>query len=230
MLATGSLYVMVGWTPDVSARAIAIDSVAQGVGLGLVFVPLNTVAFATLPGELRTDGAALWTLIRNLGSSVGISLIIAQLTNNITVFHSQLVEFVTPFNDAMKLPDAPACSRPHGAQALGALDGMVTQQAAVMAYSNDFLIMTFVSLAAFPLLALIRSPKVAAAAAAARGAAPAATGSARGGHGLSEREARKADIWKRARSGDGKFFAPTGQARLALQPSDRQSPPAGVLR
>src|SRR5277367_1130895 len=67
-LATSSLWVMVGWSPDTSARAIAIDSVVQGVGLGFVFVPLNTVAFATLPGDLRTDGAALWTLIRNLGS------------------------------------------------------------------------------------------------------------------------------------------------------------------
>ena len=52
VLATGSLYVMVGWTPDVSAREIAIDSVFQGVGLGLIFVPLNTVAFATLPGAV----------------------------------------------------------------------------------------------------------------------------------------------------------------------------------
>ena len=97
---------MVGWTHDVSADAIAINSVVQGVGLGFVFVPLNTVAFATLPGALRTEGAALWTLIRNIGSSVGISIVIAQLTNMVTTFHSQLVEHVTPFNDAMRLPDA----------------------------------------------------------------------------------------------------------------------------
>ena len=154
---------MVGWTTDVSASAIAIDSIAQGVGLGFVFVPLNTIAFATLPGALRTEGAALWTLIRNIGSSVGISIVIAQLTNMITTFHSQLVEHVTPFNDAMRLPDAAALAgRTLGN--LAALDGMVTQQAAIMAYSNDFLLMTFVSLGAFPLLALIRSAKAAPAA------------------------------------------------------------------
>ena len=168
-LATATLYVMVGWTPDTSARTIAIDSVAQGVGLGLVFVPLNTIAFATLPGELRTDGAALWTLIRNLGSSVGISLIIANLTNNMTKFHSQLAEFITPFNDAMKMPDVIGKVSLVG-RGLGALEGIVTQQAAVMAYSNDFLVMTFVSLSAFPLLFLIRSAKSANAAAAARNA------------------------------------------------------------
>ena len=162
-LATASLWVMVGWNTDVSARAIAIDSIAQGVGLGFVFVPLNTVAFATLPGALRTEGAALWTLIRNIGSSVGISVVIAQLTNMVTTYHSQLVEHVTPFNDAMRLPDAATIA----GQSLGALarlDGLVTQQAAIIAYSNDFLLMTFVSLSAFPLLALIRAAKSAPAA------------------------------------------------------------------
>src|SRR3984957_16478155 len=166
-LATGSLWVMVYWSPETSSRAIAIDSVVQGLGLGFVFVPLNTVAFATLPGDLRTDGAALWTLIRNLGSSVGISLIIAQLVNMMTKFHAQLAEDITPFNGAMRMPDA-AGMLSTTARGLGAMEAMITQQAAVMAYSNDFLIMTFVSLAAFPLLALIRSAKSANAAAAAR--------------------------------------------------------------
>ncbi|MGP8120640.1 MAG: DHA2 family efflux MFS transporter permease subunit, partial [Xanthobacteraceae bacterium] len=162
-LATASLWVMVGWNTDVSARTIAIDGVAQGVGLGFVFVPLNTIAFATLPAAMRTEGAALWTLIRNIGSSVGISVFIAQLTNMIATFHSQLVEHVTPFNDAMRLPDAMALAG-HSLSNLAMLDGLVTQQAATMAYSNDFLLMTFVSLAAFPLLALIRSTRAAPAA------------------------------------------------------------------
>jgi DHA2 family multidrug resistance protein len=162
-LATASIWVMVGWTPDVSAKAIAVDGIVQGVGLGFVFVPLNTIAFATLPGALRTEGAALWTLIRNIGSSVGISIFIAQLTNMIATFHSQLVENVTPFNDAMRLPDAMALAG-RSLHDLAALDGLVTQQAAIMAYSNDFLLLTLVSLSAFPLLALIRSSKIAPAA------------------------------------------------------------------
>ena len=161
VLSTVSLYVMVGWTQDVSAKELVIDSVVQGVGLGLVFVPLNTVAFATLRPEWRTDAAAAWTLIRNIGSSVGISLIIAKLTDNISVFHSELVEFITPFNDAMKLPDAISRFSLNSASSLAAIDGLINQQAAVMSYSNDFLIMTFVSLAAFPLLLLLRGPQAA---------------------------------------------------------------------
>src|SRR5208282_185327 len=131
-LATGSLWVMVGWNANVSARAIAIDSIAQGVGLGFVFVPLNTIAFASLPGALRTEGAALWTLIRNIGSSVGISIFIAQLTNMIATFHSHLVENVTPFNDALRLPAAMALAG-GSLHDRAALDGLVTQQAAIMA-------------------------------------------------------------------------------------------------
>ncbi len=159
VMATGSLWVMVYWSPESSATAIAIDSVVQGLGLGFVFVPLNTVAFATLPGELRTDGAALWTLIRNLGSSIGISLIISELTNMIGTFHSQLAEKLTPFNDALRMPDVANMLSLSTQGGREALDGIITQQAAIMAYSNDFLIMTFVSLCAFPLLFLIRGAK-----------------------------------------------------------------------
>jgi MFS transporter, DHA2 family, multidrug resistance protein len=166
-LATASLWVMVYWSPETSARAIAIDSVVQGLGLGFVFVPLNTIAFATLPGELRTDGTAIWTLIRNLGSSIGISLIIAELTNMVSVFHSQLAEKISPFNDALRMPDAAGVLSTATEAGRATLDAIVTQQAAVMAYSNDFLIMTFVSLCAFPLLFLIRGSKPSA-----RGPAP----------------------------------------------------------
>ncbi|RBP16766.1 DHA2 family multidrug resistance protein [Roseiarcus fermentans] len=160
VLATASLWQMVGWSLDVSARTIAVNSVMQGFGLGFVFVPLNTLAFASLPAELRTEGAALWTLIRNIGSSVGISVVIAQLTTMITIYHSQIVERVTPFSDALHMPNAASLAGP-GLANLEMLEAMVTQQAAAMAYSNDFLLMTLVSLSAFPLLALIRSPKVA---------------------------------------------------------------------
>ena len=159
VMATGSLWAMVYWSPESSATAIAIDSVVQGLGLGFVFVPLNTVAFATLPGELRTDGTALWTLIRNLGSSIGISLIISELTNMIGTFHSQLAEKLTPFNDALRMPDVANMLSLTTQGGREALDGIITQQAAIMAYSNDFLIMTFVSLSAFPLLFLIRGAK-----------------------------------------------------------------------
>ena len=75
----------------------------QGVGLGLVFVPLSTVAFATLPGAACAPTApSILTLVRNIGSSVGISMVIANLTSTTTVMHARLAEHITPFNDALQ--------------------------------------------------------------------------------------------------------------------------------
>ena len=70
--------------------------------MGLVFVPLSTVSFATLPAHLRTDGAAILTLVRNIGSSIGIPVVIATLVHSTSVNHAQYIEHLTPFNDAMK--------------------------------------------------------------------------------------------------------------------------------
>jgi DHA2 family multidrug resistance protein len=75
-----SLYIMTGWTDQTGATEIVTVSIIQGFGFGLVFVPLSTVAFMTLPNHLRTDGTSMLTLMRNVASSVGISIVIAQLT------------------------------------------------------------------------------------------------------------------------------------------------------
>ena len=75
-----SLFYMTGWTDQTGVTEIVVISVVQGFGFGLVFVPLSTVAFLTLPNHLRTDGTSMLTLMRNVASSIGISLVIAQLT------------------------------------------------------------------------------------------------------------------------------------------------------
>ena len=151
-------WVMVGWNDNVSAGAIALNGMLQGFGLGFVFTPLNAVAFTTLPRELRGEATSLWTLARNIGASIGISVLIARVVSRTAYFHSQLVEHVTPFNDAMRLPDALALGT-RTVRDLGLFDALVTQQAAVMAYSNDFYLMTILSLACFPLAILMRSPR-----------------------------------------------------------------------
>jgi DHA2 family multidrug resistance protein len=160
-IATYALWQMSGWNAETPANLIIVTSITQGAGLGLVFVPLQTVGYATLPAEFRTHGAAMWTLIRNIGSSVGISLMIANLVNNTAVFHSQLVEFVTPFNDAMRLPNAAGAIPLTPAQGLAVLDGLVTQQAVTIAYCNNFLLMAYFSLIAFPLMLMFHTPKLA---------------------------------------------------------------------
>ena len=100
-----SLFYMTGWTDQTGVPEIVTISIIQGFGFGLVFVPLSTVAFLTLPDHLRTDGTSMLTLMRNVASSIGISIVIAQLTEGTRRIYAVLNEHVNPFNHAMQMPD-----------------------------------------------------------------------------------------------------------------------------
>jgi DHA2 family multidrug resistance protein len=166
LLTVFTLGQMVDFTDQTSPPTIVVVSVLQGFGLGLVFVPLSTVAFATLPGHLRTDGTAILTLVRNLGSSVGISVVIAQLTATTSSMHARLAEFVTPFSDALSMPDA-AMLDPGTELGRAMMERLLTQQATIIAYANDFKLLMYLTLASIPLVFVIgvaRGKPVAAAA------------------------------------------------------------------
>jgi len=153
---------MIGFTNDTSARTIVTVTVIQGMGLGFVFVPLSTVAFATLPAHLRTDGTAILTLVRNIGSSVGISVVIANLTSTTTAMHARLAEAVTPFNDALKMPDVRGIIDLSTEAGLALLDQIVWQQATIIAFANDFKLLMWMTLVSIPLVFVIgssRAPK-----------------------------------------------------------------------
>jgi DHA2 family multidrug resistance protein len=157
LLTAFTLWQMAGFTEETAPSTIVYCALLQGYGLGLLFIPLNTVAFATLPAHLRTDGTAILTLLRNLGSSVGISIMIANLTNTTTVMHERLMEHITPFNDALKMPDVRSAIDLTTDAGRALLDAIVTQQATIIAYANDFTLMMFLTLAATPFVFLLQS-------------------------------------------------------------------------
>jgi MFS transporter, DHA2 family, multidrug resistance protein len=153
-----SLWQMTGYSLDLAERDILWPGVIQGLGLGLVFVPLSTVSFATLGAEQRAQGTALFSLVRNIGSSIGISLVQTLLTRNTVIAHASLAERVTPANPAWNNPALAAAynlATPHG---VALLDSTVTRQAAMIAYIDDFWFMLFLTLLVIPLLLLIRPP------------------------------------------------------------------------
>ena len=157
-LSSASLWMMVGWSLEQSWQPFISSGVLQGLGIGLVFVPLQTLAFGTLPPSARTEGAAVLNLTRNIGSSIGIAIVMALLARNIQVSHADLAQLVTPNN----LPVDPAqLARfgDYGAAALQMADGMVNQQAAMIAYLDDFFIMTIACAVAIPAAFLLRKPK-----------------------------------------------------------------------
>ena len=97
-----SMWAMTGWTPRCQqSRTISIVTFIQGLGMGLVFVPMNLVAFATLGPQFRTDGAGLTNLMRNIGSAVGVSITTTVLANSVQTIHSQLSQYAAPFNRAL---------------------------------------------------------------------------------------------------------------------------------
>jgi MFS transporter, DHA2 family, multidrug resistance protein len=155
LLAGGTLYYMTGFSLDVTKTTIVVTSIVQGVGLGLLFVPISTVAFATLPDHLRTGATAITTLTRNIGSSIGISMVIATLTSKTTEMHARLTEQVTPFNGALQMPNVAANLNVHTDTGRALLDMIVTQQAAMLAYINDFKLLMILTLATIPLVLII---------------------------------------------------------------------------
>jgi DHA2 family multidrug resistance protein len=156
-----SLFYMTAWTDQTGAAEILVISVAQGFGFGLVFVPLSTVAFLTLPNNLRTDGTAMLTLMRNVASSIGISVVIAQLTEGSRRAHAVLSEHVNPFNHAMQMPDVRGMIDMSTDKGRAMMDAIVNLQAQIIAFSQDYQMVMLFTLCAIPLAVMIGSTKAA---------------------------------------------------------------------
>ncbi len=158
LLSAIGLYESIYFSPDTAVRTFVWISMVQGVGLAFLFVPLNTVALANIPPAFRTEGTATWTLIRNLGSSIGVSIVIANLTNKTAVIRSRLVESVTDFNQGLADPMAQTIN-PATDTGRALLDNIVNQQATILAFANDFKLMLVICLLSIPFVFLIRTPK-----------------------------------------------------------------------
>jgi DHA2 family multidrug resistance protein len=156
-----SLFCMTGWTDQTGVPEIVTISILQGFGFGLVFVPLSTVAFLTLPNHLRTDGTSMLTLMRNVASSIGISIVIAQLTEGGRRIYAVLSEHINPFNHALQMPDVRRMIdlNSDGGRALA--DALVGIQAQIIAFSHDYQLVMMFILGSIPLAIMIGSTKAA---------------------------------------------------------------------
>jgi DHA2 family multidrug resistance protein len=156
-----SLYYMTYWTDQTGATEIMVISIIQGFGFGLVFVPLSTVAFLTLPNNLRTDGTSMLTLMRNVASSIGISLVISQLTQGTRYNYAILSEHINPFNHAMQMPQVRAMIDMATDKGRAMADVIVRAQAQIVAFSHDYQMVMIFTACAIPLAIMIGSSKAA---------------------------------------------------------------------
>jgi DHA2 family multidrug resistance protein len=148
-----SLYMMTGFAIDQPSRPVIMSGVVQGLGLGLIFVPLQSLAFETLPAQARTTGAALLNLSRNIGGSIGISVVSTQLVRMTQVAHADIASHLTEQSmAAISSTQLEAAIPVAGPAVLAFLNGEVTRQALFIAYLDDFKLMMLVTFAILPLL------------------------------------------------------------------------------
>jgi DHA2 family multidrug resistance protein len=133
----------------------------QGFGVGMIFVPLTVITFASLPQHYRTDGTSLFHLLRNIGSSIGISLAVTYLVRSTSVNRAELAQHASPFNEALALPAADGIWSLESQGGVAALAAEIERQAAMIAYVNDFHLQTLLALACLPLILLATRPKTA---------------------------------------------------------------------
>ncbi len=158
LLTAAAFHTMSGFSPEMDSLPVITSGIVQGLGMGLVFVPLSTVAFATLNAKLRAEGTSFFTLVRNIGSSIGISVVTVVLTRNIQVSHSDLSQNLSAYNPVLRsyFPAA-AAGDP---TLLKELDLYLVQvQSLMVSYVDDFKLMMLVTLCAIPLALTLKKPK-----------------------------------------------------------------------
>ncbi len=151
-----SLFIMGHFTTEVSIPVIAWTGVIQGLGFGFVFVPLSTSTFATLAPHFRTEGTSMYSLMRNIGSSIGISVVVTLLARNTQINHASLAETMQPFRVALAPENLPKIWDWTTTAGTVALNAEVTRQALTIAYLDDFKLIMWITIASIPLLLVLR--------------------------------------------------------------------------
>ncbi len=151
-----SLWQMTQFDLSMDQTPFIISGVIQGFGMGMIFVPLSTLAFATIAPHLRAEGSSVYTLIRNLGAAVGISIMQALVVSNTQTMHESLAAHMNPADPVVAATMSATLSTPAG---LAAINGEITRQATMVAYVDNFFLMFVITLVCIPMLLLMRQPK-----------------------------------------------------------------------
>ena len=159
LMTAGSMWLMTRWSLNMDWHPVVYTGLFQGFGMGLVFMPLNGVAFSTLPMRLRTDGSSLLYLFRSLGGSFGISIMTTMLARNMQTSHEDLASHVTSSSMAMIDPASADRLGPLGQAGLQMLNMEINRQAAMIAYLDDFYLMMFLLIIMSPLIFFLKPGK-----------------------------------------------------------------------
>lgn len=151
-----SLWQMSHYSFVMNTWALIIPGVIQGFGIGLAYIPLGAVAFSNLNSSLHDEGTAFFNLMRNLGSSIGISIVEACLTHNTQAEHATLAEHITPVNLSSNLALVANSINTTSTKSLAALNALLTNQATMVAYINDYYLIMLITLSVAPLIFFLK--------------------------------------------------------------------------
>jgi len=158
-LTAAALHAMTRFGPDTTYGTIVGTGLLQGFGMGLIFPPLTAIAFASLEPRLRNDGTAMFSLMRNIGSSIGISLVVSALARNTQANREALSAWIDPTRLPLRLATESGALSLDTPEGLAAIAAMLDRQASLIAYLQDFRLMAWVCVAAMPLVLLLRRPR-----------------------------------------------------------------------
>ena len=165
VMLSGSLFHMTSFDLNIDFRTAAMARVFQAAGMAFLFVPINTAAYAFLPREKNNAASGLMNLARNIGGSVGISLVTTMLDRRTQVHMNDLSSHLSASNPAFQsmLQGATQAMRLHGAsaafatqQAYALIEGTVQRQATMLAYIDDFRLLGWAILAMIPMVFLMK--------------------------------------------------------------------------
>ncbi|MEL7303406.1 MAG: hypothetical protein AAGJ53_06905 [Pseudomonadota bacterium] len=152
-------YFLIGFSNDINQDNLALTMVLQGFSVGLCWVPMTVVTFWTLDAQYRAEAMSMFHLLRNFGSSLFISVAVAEIIRSTGANYARLTENVSPFNRAFELPWASGGWSIETAQSMARFGREITRQATLIGYNNAFVMFTWVAAAMVPLILFARLPK-----------------------------------------------------------------------
>lgn len=159
LISTFALWEMSKFDLNVTTSMIIWTGIIQGFGIGIMFVPMTTVSFSTLPADLRADGTSFYTLSRNFGSSVGVAVSLAFIAHYTQVNHASITDHLVPTDQIYRSQALPPLLDMHGAAGLTLMNSEITRQAAAIAYLNNFRLMMWMTLLIIPPIFMFRVPR-----------------------------------------------------------------------
>ncbi|WP_068875347.1 MULTISPECIES: DHA2 family efflux MFS transporter permease subunit [unclassified Phenylobacterium] len=160
LLSVVGLWMMGGFSLEMTSGPILISGFVQGLGIGLLFSPLSTLAYVTLDPSHRVEGTVVSTMVRSLGSSVGISIVLAAVLRNSAGAHSELAGRIDPSSPLLRYL-LPPLMDPRSEVGAQILNGEITRQSAMIGYANIFMWMALVTCVILPAVILLRPARTA---------------------------------------------------------------------